>query len=173
MRRPRALAHTHTTKDTHRRPHTHIMSCADGELCKLLDVALGPTEGHGCRGGCGGCMYGICGEVEDPDDGNTMYRICHSRATKKRRRLPHPSRIHPSAKRWGVAFQHQARGRNQHPRQLQEGPGLAVLQPLKGFSGDAVNSGSKISCHYEPLNRDPTVSLTVSRQLFCLLPCTT
>ena len=72
--RPRALAHTHTSKDTHRGPHTHIMPCAEGELCKLPDVALGPTEGHGCRGGR---MHGICGEVEDPNGGNEMYRICH------------------------------------------------------------------------------------------------
>lgn len=59
------------------------MPCVDGYLCKLPDVALGPAEGHGCRGGCGGRLHGICGEGQDPGDDNEMYRICSSCATKK------------------------------------------------------------------------------------------
>ena len=35
-------------------------------------------------------MHGICGEVEDPDDGNEMYRICHSCATKKKAQTSPP-----------------------------------------------------------------------------------
>ena len=58
------------------------MSCADGELCKLADVELiapnGRDCGHECRGGCGGKLNGICGEVEDPDGDSPPHRICHT-----------------------------------------------------------------------------------------------
>ena len=35
-------------------------------------------------------MHGICGEVEDPDGDNEMYRICHSCATKKKAQTSPP-----------------------------------------------------------------------------------
>ena len=74
------------------------MPWADGELCKLSDVALGQTEGHVCRGGCGGRMHSICGEVKDPDGGNEMYRICHSCATKKKAQTSSPLSNPPKRK---------------------------------------------------------------------------
>ena len=39
--------------------------------------------GMPCRGLRGGRLHGICGEVEDPDGGNEMHRICHSCVAKK------------------------------------------------------------------------------------------
>ena len=58
------------------------MPCSAGELCKLPDVELiAPNErdcGHECRGGCGGKLHGICGEVEDPDGDSLTHRICHT-----------------------------------------------------------------------------------------------
>ena len=58
------------------------MPCAAGELCKLADVELiapnGRNCGHACRGGCGGKLHGICGEVEDPDGDSPTHRICHT-----------------------------------------------------------------------------------------------
>lgn len=62
------------------------MPCKDGELCKLPDVELvapnGQECGHECRGGCGGRLHGLCGEVEDPD-GNENHRICHTCFSKR------------------------------------------------------------------------------------------
>ena len=35
-------------------------------------------------------MHGICGEMEDPDGGNEMTRICHSCAAKKKAQTSPP-----------------------------------------------------------------------------------
>ena len=63
------------------------MPCAAGELCKLADVELigpnGRAYGHECRGGCGGKLHGICGEVEDPDGDSPTHRICHTCISKR------------------------------------------------------------------------------------------
>ena len=63
------------------------MPCAAGELCKLADVELiapnGRACGHECRGGCGGKLHGICGEVEDPDGDSPTHRICHTCINKR------------------------------------------------------------------------------------------
>ena len=63
------------------------MPCAAGELCKLADVELiapdGRACGHECRGGCGGKLHGICGEVEDPDGDSPAHRICHTCISKR------------------------------------------------------------------------------------------
>ena len=63
------------------------MPCAAGELCKLADVELiapnGRACGHECRGGCGGKLHGICGEVEDPDGDSPTHRICYTCISKR------------------------------------------------------------------------------------------
>ena len=45
------------------------MPCAAGDLCQLPNEELiapnGHECGHECRGGCGGRLHGLCGEVED------------------------------------------------------------------------------------------------------------
>ena len=49
------------------------MPCAEGELCQLPDTTPQDPHGHGCQGGCGGRLHGICGSVVD--DGNENHRI--------------------------------------------------------------------------------------------------
>ena len=58
------------------------MPCAAGELCLIPDQSLGPNQGHGCRGGCGGRLHGLCGE-QDEEDGSELYRICPTCASKR------------------------------------------------------------------------------------------
>ena len=58
------------------------MPCAAGELCLIPDQSLGPNQGHGCRGGCGGRLHGLCGEQEE-EDGSELYRICPTCASKR------------------------------------------------------------------------------------------
>ena len=58
------------------------MPCAAGELCLIPDQSLGPNQGHGCRGGCGGRLHGLCGEEEE-EDGSELYRICPTCASKR------------------------------------------------------------------------------------------
>ena len=58
------------------------MPCAAGELCLIPDQSLGPNQGHGCRGGCGGRLHGLCGEQEE-EDGSELYRICPTCCSKR------------------------------------------------------------------------------------------
>ena len=58
------------------------MPCAAGELCLIPDQSLRPNQGHGCRGGCGGRLHGLCGEQEE-EDGSELYRICPTCASKQ------------------------------------------------------------------------------------------
>ena len=58
------------------------MPCAAGELCLIPDQSLGPNQGDGCRGGCGGRLHGLCGEQEE-EDGSELYRICSTCASKR------------------------------------------------------------------------------------------
>ena len=57
------------------------MPCA-AELCLIPDQSLGPKQGHGCRGGCGGRLHGLCGEQEE-EDGSELYGICPTCASKR------------------------------------------------------------------------------------------
>ena len=76
------LLHTRTQHQHTNKTSSHIMSCAAGELCQLPNIELiAPNRrdcGYECRGGCGGKLYGTCGEVEDPDGDNDNHRICHT-----------------------------------------------------------------------------------------------
>ena len=62
------------------------MPCAAGDLCQLPNEELIAPNGHGCghecRGGCGGRLHGLCGEVEDGSDTPT-HRICHTCISKR------------------------------------------------------------------------------------------
>ena len=62
------------------------MPCAAGDLCQLPNEELiapnGHECGHECRGGCGGRLHGLCGEVEDGSDTPTR-RICHTCISKR------------------------------------------------------------------------------------------
>ena len=78
------------------------MPCAAGELCKLADVELivpnGRACGHECRGGCGGKLHGICGEVEDLDGDSPTHRICHTCISKR-------SLSNPAMRKQGQGYQ--------------------------------------------------------------------
>ena len=54
------------------------MPCAAGELCTAPRLTPEPPDFHDCSGACGGRLHGLCGEVEEPDGGNPMHRICHA-----------------------------------------------------------------------------------------------
>ena len=54
------------------------MSCAAGELCQLSNQTPVAPYDHPCRGGCGGRLHGICGEVAVEGEGEEMHRICHA-----------------------------------------------------------------------------------------------
>ena len=62
------------------------MPCAAGDLCQLPNEELiapnGHECGHECRGGCGGRLHGLCGEVEYGSDTPT-HRICHTCISKR------------------------------------------------------------------------------------------
>ena len=62
------------------------MPCAAGDLCQLpIEELIAPNGhecGHECRGGCGGRLHGLCGEVEDGSDTPT-HRICHTCISKR------------------------------------------------------------------------------------------
>ena len=62
------------------------MPCAAGDLCQLPNEELiapnGHECGHECRGGCGGRLHGLCGEVEDGSDTPT-HHICHTCISKR------------------------------------------------------------------------------------------
>ena len=57
-----------------------IMPCAEGELCAKPEATLQYPHGHGCQGGCGGRLHGICGSVVDDDNQNN--RICSACVAK-------------------------------------------------------------------------------------------
>ena len=59
------------------------MPCAAGELCIIPGLTPEPPHGRACRGGCGGRVHGLCGEVEEPDGDNLMRRIRHACAVAK------------------------------------------------------------------------------------------
>ena len=50
------------------------MPCADGELCLVPANSPKDPDGHGCQGGCGGRLHGICGSIAD--DVNENHRMC-------------------------------------------------------------------------------------------------
>ena len=41
------------------------------------------SDGHLCRGVCGGRLHGLCGKVKDPDSDELMHRICQTCAIAK------------------------------------------------------------------------------------------
>ena len=59
------------------------MPCAAGELCMIPNLTPEPPDGHRCRGGCGGRLHGVCGQVveEDADSDNPLRRICPTCST--------------------------------------------------------------------------------------------
>ena len=85
--KPPRLLQTRANTQTHTTTSSYIMPCAAGELCNLADVELiAPNErecGHECRGGCGGRLHGMCGEVEDTDSDNPNNHICHTCISKR------------------------------------------------------------------------------------------
>ena len=84
--KPPRLLQTRANTQTHTTTSLYIMPCAVGELCNLADVELiAPNRReceHECRGGCGGRLYGMCGEVEDTNSDNPNNRICHTPISK-------------------------------------------------------------------------------------------
>ncbi|CAN0079347.1 unnamed protein product, partial [Laminaria digitata] len=59
------------------------MPCAAGELCMIPNLTPEPPDGHRCRGGCGGRLHGVCGQVVDDesDTDNPLRRICPTCST--------------------------------------------------------------------------------------------
>ena len=66
-----------------RNPEPYTMPCAAREQCLIQDRTPQAPDGHLCRGVCGGRLHGLCGEVEDPDSDEPMYRICQTCAIAK------------------------------------------------------------------------------------------
>ena len=58
------------------------MPCAAGELYQIPEKTPESPDGHGCYGGCGGRLHGICGEVEQ-EGGRELRRICLKCASKQ------------------------------------------------------------------------------------------
>ena len=56
----------------------------EGELCAQPDTTMQDLHGHGCQGGCGGRLHGICGSVVDDDNEN--HRICSACVAKAGKR---------------------------------------------------------------------------------------
>lgn len=54
------------------------MPCAAGELCHIPDRTPESQNAHECRGGCGGRLHGLCGEVQEQVSDNLIHRICPS-----------------------------------------------------------------------------------------------
>ena len=59
------------------------MPCAAGELCQLSNQTPVAPHGHPCRGGCGGRLHDICGEMAVQGEGEEMHRICHACLSSK------------------------------------------------------------------------------------------
>ena len=55
-----------------------------GELCAQPDSTPQDPHGHGCQGGCGGRLHGICGSIFD--DNNENHRICSACVAKAGKR---------------------------------------------------------------------------------------
>ena len=51
------------------------MPCAAGELCLMQEHTLSAPNGHECRGGSGGRLHGICGDVYE-EGADEQARIC-------------------------------------------------------------------------------------------------
>ena len=51
------------------------MPCAAAELCLISNLTPKAPDGHQCRGGCGGRLHGICGEVEEEGE-SEINRLC-------------------------------------------------------------------------------------------------
>ena len=52
------------------------MPCADGELCLVPANSPKDPDGHGCQGGCGGRLHGICGSIPDDENENHTHVQC-------------------------------------------------------------------------------------------------
>ena len=59
------------------------MPWAAGELCATPRLTPEPSNGHACRGGCGGRLRILCGKVEEPNGDNPMHRIRHACSVAK------------------------------------------------------------------------------------------
>ena len=46
------------------------------QQCLMPNRTPTPPKAFKSRGGCGGRLHGIWGEVEDPDNDNLLHRIC-------------------------------------------------------------------------------------------------
>ena len=58
------------------------MPCAAAELCLISNLTPKAPDGHQCRGGCGGRLHGICGEVEEEGE-SEINRLCPARYSSK------------------------------------------------------------------------------------------
>lgn len=82
-----------------------------------------PPDGHRCRGGCGGRLHGVCGQVveEDADSDNPLRRICPTCSTPAAGSDDDVSRVvSTKGKRKAGAKQH-GRGPGQHHAQPNDG----------------------------------------------------
>ena len=59
------------------------MPDAAREQCLIQDRTPQAPDDHLCRGVCGGRLYGLCGEIEDPDSDKSIHRICQTCAIAK------------------------------------------------------------------------------------------
>ena len=60
-----------------------IYTCAAREQGLIEDHTPQAPDSHLCRGVCGGRLHGPCGEADDPDSDEPMYRICQTCAIAK------------------------------------------------------------------------------------------
>ena len=61
------LAHL-TAPLRHRNPEPYTMPRTARKQCLIQDRTPQAPDGHLWRGVCGGCLHGLCGEVENPDN---------------------------------------------------------------------------------------------------------
>ena len=113
------------------------MPCAAGELCNLADVELiapnGRECGHECRGGCGGRLHGICGEVEDTDSDNPNNRICNTCTSKRSLSDPAKRKQRQDVLQPGTSKKHKpgASGAKKPRKRLDLGEKLQIAELLE------------------------------------------
>lgn len=98
------------------------MPCAAGELCMIPNLTPEPPDGHRCRGGCGGRLHGVCGQVveENADSDNPLRRICPTCSPEPAGSDDDVSRTSMKGKRKAGAKQ-RGQGPGQHHAQLNDG----------------------------------------------------
>ena len=133
--KPPRLLQTRANTQTHATTSSYIMPCAARELCNLADVELiapnGRECGHECRGGCGGRLHGMCGEVEDTDSDNPNNRICHTCISKR-------SLSNPAKRKQGQDFLQPGTSKKHKPGASGAGKELNDAGEVESAGGESV-----------------------------------